>query len=56
MIAIWQILHDDKSGSSWFDGTDKRDEDVGNFGIARLTKDKPSDVLRPFHKDEAGAY
>jgi tyrosinase len=54
--AIWQILNDDKSKRSWFDGTNERDMDDGTFSIAQGTRNKPSDPLRPFHKDEAGTY
>ncbi|KAI1105912.1 Di-copper centre-containing protein [Jackrogersella minutella] len=52
MAAIWQVLHD----NSWFDGTDPRDEDLGTFSISFGHKDKPTDTLRPFHKDQHGNY
>ena len=52
LIATWQILHDD----TWFDGTDPRDKDLGTFAIAKDHPDKPSDELRPFHKDQTGKY
>ncbi|KAF7537431.1 hypothetical protein G7054_g3742 [Neopestalotiopsis clavispora] len=52
LIAIWQMLHD----TEWFDGTDARDEDAGTFSIKPYHKDKPTDVLRPFRKNDAGDY
>jgi tyrosinase len=50
LVAIWEILH---SGDrdNWFDGSDVRDLDPGNWAIERDHRDLPSDPLRPFRKD-----
>lgn len=45
-------MHDD----SWFDGTDPRDLDGGNFAIDESHPDTPHDDLRPFHKNSEGDY
>ncbi|KAK0704488.1 hypothetical protein B0H67DRAFT_557288 [Lasiosphaeris hirsuta] len=55
MVAIWEVLHSGDS-DNWFDGTDARDQDSGNWAIAEYHRDLPSDPLRPFHKDEEGHY
>lgn len=55
MVAIWEVLHSGES-DNWFDGTDARDQDSGNWAIAKYHRDLPSDHLRPFHKDEEGHY
>ncbi|KAK0671448.1 common central domain of tyrosinase-domain-containing protein [Cercophora samala] len=54
MVAIWEVLH---SGSkdNWFDGTDTRDKDSGNWAIKKNHPDSPKDNLRPFHKGD-GTY
>ncbi len=52
LIAIWQILHED----SWFNGEDRRDEDEGTFAIQKGHRDRPQDILRPFHKNSQGDY
>lgn len=53
LIAIWQTLHDD----SWFDldnedprTKDPRNKDGGTFAIPAGHVDRPTDILRPFHK------
>ncbi|KAI1645927.1 Di-copper centre-containing protein [Daldinia loculata] len=51
MTAIWQTLHEDP----WFDGSDARDEDLGTYSIEFGHRDKPTDPLRPFHKED-GQY
>ncbi|KAK4187328.1 hypothetical protein QBC35DRAFT_498812 [Podospora australis] len=55
MVAIWEVLHNGDS-DNWFDGTDERDKDSGNWAIEKNHPDLPSDPLRPFHKDEKGNY
>ena len=49
-LAIWQFLHED----AWFDISDKREVDGGTFAIPAGTVDKPTDELKPFHKDANG--
>jgi tyrosinase len=56
LAAIWEVLHSDSPpAESWFDGTDARDKDSGNWAIKKNHPDLPSDDLRPFHK-EGGTY
>lgn len=56
MAAIWEVLHSDSPpAENWFDGTDARDKDPGNWAIKKNHPDLPSDDLRPFHK-EGGTY
>ncbi|KAF5988305.1 di-copper centre-containing protein [Fusarium bulbicola] len=50
LFAMWQILHDDDKGNTWFDGSDPRDKDEGNFAIPRQQIDKPDSPLKPFLK------
>lgn len=52
-MAIWEVLHS-SSESNWFNGTDTRDQDSGNWIIDQNHPDLPTDPLRPFHKDEVG--
>ncbi len=40
---------------NWFDGSDVRDKDSGNWAIEKGHPDLPSDPLRPFHKAD-GCY
>ena len=54
MVAIWEVLHSGEPGN-WFDGTDARDKDSGNWAIEKNHPDLPPDPLRPFHK-EGGDY
>ncbi|KAK4456428.1 hypothetical protein QBC42DRAFT_238563 [Cladorrhinum samala] len=51
MVAIWEVLHSGNA-DNWFDGSDIRDKDSGNWAIKKNQPDKPSDPLRPFHKKD----
>ncbi|KAK4227792.1 common central domain of tyrosinase-domain-containing protein [Podospora fimiseda] len=53
LVAIWEVLRKGKP-DNWFDGSDVRDRDTGNWAIRRNNPDRPTDPLRPFHKDETG--
>ncbi|KAL9607640.1 MAG: hypothetical protein Q9167_007463 [Letrouitia subvulpina] len=52
-VHHWQVQ---QSLYTWFDGSDPRDEDLGTFAIEKYHHDKPSEDLRPFHKDRDGHY
>lgn len=54
MVAIWEVLRSGDAGN-WFDGSDTRDRDPGNWAIEKNWPDTPSDPLRPFHKED-GTY
>jgi tyrosinase len=54
LFALWQVLN--KNNDTWFDGSDSRDEDPGNYGVPMGNLDEPDDYLRPFHKSADGSY
>lgn len=54
LFALWQALH--KNQDNWFNGSDSRDEDPGNYGVPTGNLDEPDDALRPFHKSSDGTY
>jgi tyrosinase len=53
LFAMWQILHDNGKDNTWFDGSDPRDKDNGNFAIPRRQVDTPDSPLKPFLKSTA---